>query len=80
MPGMNGSGILPTGGEGVINIAVNSSHSFSAWKLRNGSWAGFRNGIPGNSLHSTCLVNPPLLQLVLCGSNYGSVAVDAFRG
>ena len=37
--GKNGSA-LPAGAEGVVNIAVNSSHSFSAWKLRNGSWAG----------------------------------------
>jgi hypothetical protein len=29
---------LPPGGEGVINVAVNETHSFSAWKLRNGSW------------------------------------------
>ena len=27
---------LPAGAEGVVNVAVNSSHSFSAWKLRNG--------------------------------------------
>ena len=29
---------LPAGGEGVLNIAVNSSHAFSAWQLRNGTW------------------------------------------
>jgi hypothetical protein len=32
-------GTVPPGAEGVANVAVNSSHSFSAWKLRNGSWA-----------------------------------------
>ena len=52
--GQNGTA-LPSGGEGVLNVAVNSSHSFSAWQLRNGSWVSpfylcgppQAHGIPG---------------------------------
>lgn len=49
---------LPAGAEGVTNVAVNSSHSFSAWQLRNGSWAGFRNNVPGASSFSAGLIIP----------------------
>ena len=55
--GNNGSA-LPVGGEGVLNIAVNESHSFSAWKLRNGSWAGFANNVPGAKSFSAALIVP----------------------
>jgi hypothetical protein len=55
--GRNGSA-LPAGGEGVINIAVNGSHSFSAWRLRNGSWAGFGNNVPGAKSFSAALIVP----------------------
>ena len=55
--GKNGSG-LPPGGEGVVNVAVNNSHSFSAWKLRNGSWAGFSNNVPGAKSFSAALMVP----------------------
>jgi len=55
--GRNGTE-LPPGGEGVRNIAVNASHSFSAWQLRNGSWAGFRNNIPGAKSFSAGLIVP----------------------
>ena len=59
VPGHNGTGgTLPEGGEGVVNVAVNSSHSFSAWKLRNGTWAGFRNNIPGAPSFSAGLIIP----------------------
>lgn len=57
VPGVNGSA-LPRGAEGVVNIVVNSSHSFSAWKLRNGSWAGFKNNIPGATSFSAGLIVP----------------------
>ena len=53
-----GGTALPPGGEGVTNIAVNSSHSFSAWKLRNGSWAGFKNNLPGAKSFSAGLIVP----------------------
>lgn len=55
--GKNGSA-LTAGGEGVLNIAVNDSHSFSAWKLRNGSWAGFSNNVPGAKSFSAALIVP----------------------
>ena len=55
--GTNGTS-LPPGGEGVVNVAVNSSHSFSAWRLRNGSWAGFRNNVPGAKSFSAGLIVP----------------------
>jgi hypothetical protein len=55
--GKNGSA-LPAGGEGVLNVAVNESHSFSAWKLRNGSWAGFSNNVPGAKSFSAALMVP----------------------
>ena len=55
--GRNGSA-LPAGGEGVLNVAVNGSHSFSAWKLRNGSWAGFKNNVPGAKSFSAALMVP----------------------
>jgi hypothetical protein len=42
----------------VLNVAVDSSHSFSAWKLRNGSWAGFKNNIPGAKSFSAGLIVP----------------------
>jgi hypothetical protein len=29
------------------DVVVPDSHAFAAWKLRNGSWAGFRNNVPG---------------------------------
>ena len=28
-------------------VVAPDSHAFAAWKLRNGSWAGFRNNVPG---------------------------------
>ena len=49
---------LPAGAEGVLNVAVNDSHAFSAWKLRNGSWAGFKNNIPGAHSFSAGLIVP----------------------
>lgn len=52
-----GTGLLP-GGEGVVNVAVKSSHSFSAWQLRNGSWVGFRNNVPGAKSFSAGLIAP----------------------
>ena len=55
--GHNGSS-LPSGGEGVLNVAVNSSHAFSAWKLPNGTWAGFKNNIPGAKSFSAGLSVP----------------------
>ena len=55
--GVNGTA-LPAGGEGVVNVAVNGSHSFSAWKLPNGSWAGFKNNVPGAKSFSAALIVP----------------------
>ena len=31
------------------DCVVCNSHAFAAWKLRNGSWVGFRNNVPGVS-------------------------------
>ena len=42
----------------MINVAVNESHSFSAWQLPNGSWAGFKNNIPGAKSFSAGLIVP----------------------
>ena len=49
---------LPPGAEGVLNVAVNDSHAFSAWRLPNGSWAGFRNNIKGAKSFSAGLIVP----------------------
>ena len=43
---------LPPGAEGVLNVAVNESHSFSAWKMRNGSWARAAHTHPGQHTHT----------------------------
>jgi hypothetical protein len=59
VPGsVTGGVLLPAGAEGVTNVAVNQSHSFSAWKLRNGSWAGFKNNIRGAASFSAGLIVP----------------------
>ena len=39
-------------------VVVDASHSFSAWRLRNGSYAGFRNNVPGASSFSAGLIAP----------------------
>ena len=49
---------LPAGAEGITNVAVTGSHSFSAWRLANGTWAGFRNNIPGAKSFSAGLIVP----------------------
>ena len=37
-------------------VVVPDSHAFAAWKLRNGSWAGFRNNVPGASSFSVGMI------------------------
>ena len=45
-------------GAGAGGVVVNDSHSFSAFRLRNGSYAGFRNNVPGASSFSNGLIVP----------------------
>ena len=45
-------------GAGADGVVVNDSHSFSAWQLRNGSYAGFRNNVPGAESFSNGLIVP----------------------
>ena len=40
-------------GTGVV---VPDTHAFAAWKLRNGSWVGFRNNVPGMHTFSVGLI------------------------
>eukprot|EP00937_MAST-01D_sp_MAST-1D-sp2_P005586 g5586.t1 len=47
--------VLGAGADGVV---VNGSHSFSAWKLRDGSFAGFRNNVPGQGSFSNGPIVP----------------------
>ena len=37
-------------------VVVPDSHAFAAWKLRNGSWAGFRNNVPGAKSFSVGMI------------------------
>ena len=45
-------------GAGADGVVVNDSHSFSAWRLRNGSYAGFRNNVRGAPSFSNGLIVP----------------------
>ena len=45
-------------GAGTDGVVVNNSHSFSAWRLRNGTYAGFRNNVPGAKSFSNGLIVP----------------------
>jgi hypothetical protein len=38
------------------DVVVPDSHAFAAWELRNGSWAGFRNNVPGAKSFSVGMI------------------------